>query len=551
MPKEIFYSYSHKDEELRNEINQHLSMLQRNGLIVGWHDRQIGAGDRWRDEIDSHVHSADIILLLISSDFLASDYCYGIEMKIALERHAKREAIVIPIILRPVDWSGAPFAHLQALPRDAKPLTTWPNRDEALAGIAKSLREVVVSSHATGMESSVPLVAHADLPKPRILDAAIPRRVVQGESTELLVLIRLPQSKGLSGILIEEDFSDATPEDVKSRPFSIGFPVGLDGRPGPLKVTVKVTSPDFSPAEQSKNLFVPVDADSEVCPFMLTPVRTGQLRVLVELQWEDALRGHRRLLTDCVAEGTVGRMINIMSVVRCPVGIESGVALLDHVPGGKSVTGALAPPRVSLGGTGVSYDSERLPKPLNAPPNFPLHPRPVEAAPPAARPQANWMGIEDAPRPPVPFAAELKIARSKSKRIVGLVGAILLVLSGSFLYFAQRPPDPTGSTQTPITRPTHEPMSVSPEIMAGKKISGSNPAYPASARKRHIEGTVALRATISRTGAVESLIILSGPKSLQTAALQAAKDWRYEPYLFEGEPIEVETTINVNFKIGS
>ena len=95
MPKEIFYSYSHKDEELRNEINQHLSMLQRNGLIVGWHDRQIGAGDRWRDEIDSHVHSADIILLLISSDFLASDYCYGIEMKIEIGRASCRERVSV------------------------------------------------------------------------------------------------------------------------------------------------------------------------------------------------------------------------------------------------------------------------------------------------------------------------------------------------------------------------------------------------------------------------------------------------------------------------
>jgi hypothetical protein len=109
-------------------------------LIVEWHDRRIGAGDFWSKEIDAHVRTARIILLLISSDFLASDYCYGIEMKIALERHSRNDAVVIPIILRPVDWSDASFAHLEALPRDAKPITLWPNRDEAFADVARGIR---------------------------------------------------------------------------------------------------------------------------------------------------------------------------------------------------------------------------------------------------------------------------------------------------------------------------------------------------------------------------------------------------------------------------
>lgn len=100
MPLEVFYSYSHKDQDLRKKLETHLSLLARGGLIIAWHDRQIGAGEEWRDEIDAHM---------ISPDFLASEYCYGIEMKTALERHAREHAIVIPIILRPVDWSGAPF----------------------------------------------------------------------------------------------------------------------------------------------------------------------------------------------------------------------------------------------------------------------------------------------------------------------------------------------------------------------------------------------------------------------------------------------------------
>jgi hypothetical protein len=144
MPLEIFYSYSHKDEDLRNELAAHLSLLARSGLIIAWHDRKIGAGEEWSKEIDAHIQSAHIILLLISPDFLASEYCYGVEMKAALERHAREHAIVIPIILRAADWSGAPFAHLQALPRDAKAITLWANRDQAFAEVAGSLREIAV-----------------------------------------------------------------------------------------------------------------------------------------------------------------------------------------------------------------------------------------------------------------------------------------------------------------------------------------------------------------------------------------------------------------------
>src|SRR6185436_6857605 len=101
--------------------------VQRTGEIEGWQDRKITAGEEWAREIDENLESAQIVLLLISAAFLSSDYCYGIEMKRALEKHDSGKARVIPIILRPVDWSGAPFAKLQALPKDAKPVTKWKN----------------------------------------------------------------------------------------------------------------------------------------------------------------------------------------------------------------------------------------------------------------------------------------------------------------------------------------------------------------------------------------------------------------------------------------
>lgn len=143
MGVEVFFSYSHRDEALRDELAKHLSIMRRQGIIDAWHDRQITAGSEWAGEIDAHLNSAQIILLLISSDFLASDYCYDIELKRAMERHEAGTACVIPIILKPVDWHGAPFGKLQALPKNAQAITTWNNQDEAFLNVAQGLRKTV------------------------------------------------------------------------------------------------------------------------------------------------------------------------------------------------------------------------------------------------------------------------------------------------------------------------------------------------------------------------------------------------------------------------
>src|SRR5437660_37618 len=130
-PLQVFYSYAHEDQQLRDKLERALTPLEREGLIQGWHDRQIGAGTEWKDSIDKNLEAAQIILLLVSADFLASDYCYDKEMKRALEKNEAGEARVIPIILRPVDWTRAPSVKLLALPTGGKPVTSWANRDEA------------------------------------------------------------------------------------------------------------------------------------------------------------------------------------------------------------------------------------------------------------------------------------------------------------------------------------------------------------------------------------------------------------------------------------
>jgi internalin A len=142
-PLGLFYSYSHKDENLRDELETHLKLLQRQGAISDWHDRRILAGGEWDKKIDENLEKADIILLLISADFIASDYCYDVEMKRAMERHENKEAVVIPVILRDCDWHSAPFGKLQALPKDGKAVKLWSDRDSAWNNVAQGIRKVI------------------------------------------------------------------------------------------------------------------------------------------------------------------------------------------------------------------------------------------------------------------------------------------------------------------------------------------------------------------------------------------------------------------------
>lgn len=136
----VFFSYSHVDEGLRDQLEKQLAMLKHQGVIETWHDRRIGAGENIDEAIDERINSDEIILLLVSPDFIASHYCYNIEMKRAMQRHAAGETIVIPVILRPCDWHPAPFGKLNATPPDGKPVTQWTNIDEAFLEVAKAVR---------------------------------------------------------------------------------------------------------------------------------------------------------------------------------------------------------------------------------------------------------------------------------------------------------------------------------------------------------------------------------------------------------------------------
>ena len=141
-PVRVFISYAHKDERFRLALEPHLKLLQRQRLIATWHDRLIKPGAEWKDVIDANLGHAKIILLLVSADFIASDYCWEIEMKRALERHEKGEARVIPVIIREAKWDTALFAKLQALPEKGKAVDLWQKKDQAWRSVADGIEKV-------------------------------------------------------------------------------------------------------------------------------------------------------------------------------------------------------------------------------------------------------------------------------------------------------------------------------------------------------------------------------------------------------------------------
>lgn len=157
-PFKLFVSYSHKDELFLSELEKHLSTLKREKLLATWHDRKINPGQNWEGEIDGAISDADIIVFLVSPDFIASEYCIDKEVTTALGKHDRGESIVIPIVVRPVDWLSTPMGKIQALPKDANPISTWSDKDKAWLEVAKGIRQSISDlQHRRAKKLSQPL----------------------------------------------------------------------------------------------------------------------------------------------------------------------------------------------------------------------------------------------------------------------------------------------------------------------------------------------------------------------------------------------------------
>lgn len=162
----LFFSYSHRDEALRDELEIHLAALKRQGIIEAWHDRRIGAGEEFDHEISEHLEDTDIILLLMSPYFIASDYCYDVEMQRAMERHKVGEARVIPVILHPCDWHTLPFGKLLATPKDGKPISKFPNIHDGFLEVVQAIRKAAEEMNTKkGVGSSSQPTTPAESPK--------------------------------------------------------------------------------------------------------------------------------------------------------------------------------------------------------------------------------------------------------------------------------------------------------------------------------------------------------------------------------------------------
>lgn len=143
-PVNLFISYSHIDERFNDELKNHFAGLKNQGLITGWDGRAILPGEDWDDEVRKKLEQADIILFLVSSDFMASEYIRDVEIHKAIERHNNGEVRIIPVLLRSCDYRSLPIARLQVVPRGAKPINNWEDKDVAYLNVVEQIRNILM-----------------------------------------------------------------------------------------------------------------------------------------------------------------------------------------------------------------------------------------------------------------------------------------------------------------------------------------------------------------------------------------------------------------------
>jgi hypothetical protein len=221
----LFFSYSHKDEDFRDQLEVHLAMLKRQGIIDGWHDRRILAGDEFDKSIDANLERADVILLLVSADFLASDYCYDIEVRRAIERQERGLARVIPVILRPCDWQTGPLGKLLVAPKDGIPITRWQDRDDAFLRVHHQIK-LAIANDRTSSETASATLSSRVRPSVGISYQSFAERLTQigafpDESLRDTALVsRLGNPLILDGMILRSNvagFKGVSPDKIRSK----------------------------------------------------------------------------------------------------------------------------------------------------------------------------------------------------------------------------------------------------------------------------------------------------------------------------------------------
>ena len=160
----LFISYAHEDESYLKDFEKHLIPLREAGLVTEWHDRKIRAGQKWNEEIQSKLESAEIFIFMLSNDFMGSEYSKKVELNIARKKQKEGKATIIPMLIRPVDWEETVFGDFQAIPTDANPVSEWKSRDAAFVNVIKHLREICKEMKGMPGEPEGSLLAEKDIP---------------------------------------------------------------------------------------------------------------------------------------------------------------------------------------------------------------------------------------------------------------------------------------------------------------------------------------------------------------------------------------------------
>lgn len=238
----VVISYSHKDEKYKDELVTHLASLRRSGIITDWHDRKLTAGTEFDSALQERFESDAVILLLVSADYISSEYCWQTELVIAMNRHNAGQARVIPIIVRPCDWRIDPIGKLLAAPRDGMPVSSWPDRDAAWLDVVQKIRAAVseisrlmntkavaATSSAEIAPAAIAQVAPAVAPPIQFDPAKSATVMVEWSGTalpmEYQVRISIDDAEGKTGSLKQ------------------GFSLEFQVYPGPHKLTIDTLQP--------------------------------------------------------------------------------------------------------------------------------------------------------------------------------------------------------------------------------------------------------------------------------------------------------------------
>lgn len=298
---QVFCIYSHQDRALRDELVKHLELLRQSLLIRAWHDGELTGGQDWQQEIETQLRDAHVILLLVSIDFLNSDFVRQHELPVALERHKKGEALVIAVIMQPVQWAQSGLDFLQTLPEGLRPVVLWSPQDLAYVNICEGILAAVLVWQGRKVPG-IPTVRPTAVRR-RVVDLALSRRVPIGNTTILAVMVRRADEGGLRAVLDADPSLGLSPEQLESaNSFPLEFPRGADGFLTSLDLTIAIESEDFSCRAPHKTLPVSPKGDSAACVFLLEAKHDGPLVLLVKIVHADKMLLARVLRAEGVTE---------------------------------------------------------------------------------------------------------------------------------------------------------------------------------------------------------------------------------------------------------